>query len=246
MRAHSLVLALAAATAIRPAAAQSRDDVIAFQALVSTPVGALPPMATRTMIGTMQQGASIAVRYGYLGAVPGNGSSGNNFAATVILPAGLGSSLSLTAGAVSQYCGSRAGCGSKLMLGGAGDMRLWSSAMDRTAASPKLTVSLTGELGYAQRSPGSFISGYVGVPVALVGDTRPNRGLQLVGFLTPGFGFANITGAGAANGSGSRYMLGGGVGMFNTASSVMVDAGFQYVGIDNGKTLFGIGVILGR
>ena len=54
---------------------------------------------------------------------------------------------------------------------------------------PLLTVSLDGELGYGNRDPGSYISGYVGAPIALVAR---GSGMQFVPFITPGFGFAHM------------------------------------------------------
>jgi hypothetical protein len=201
------------------------------------------PILTRTMLGVLQEGASIALRHGFRPAIVLNGGEANNFAATAVLPAGLGSSVNLTAGMVSQYC---AGCSMKLMLGGGGDIRIGSTAFGTTPNAPRLTVSLVGELGYSQRDPGSYISGYVGAPVALITNPTRTPGMRFVPFVTPGFGFANITGAGAANGSGSRYLVGGGVALYNPASSVMVDVGFQYVAIPDTRTMFGLAVVLGR
>jgi opacity protein-like surface antigen len=200
------------------------------------------PIATSTMLGVIQNGASFALRFGYLGANVPNGSSGSNFAATAILPAGLGASLALTAGMTSQY---GAEGGSKVMLGAGGDARIMSFALASTANAPSVTLTVNGELGYSQRAVGRHVSGYVGLPITLIPAARPSEGLHFIPFITPGFGFGDLKGAGIIDGSGSRWLVGGGVALFNPASNVMVDFGFQYVGIRSGSTMFGLGVVLG-
>jgi hypothetical protein len=213
--------------------AQSQNDAIAYAGMMSTPVGALSPVMTNTIIDRLQNGASLGLRYGHLSRPF---SSINSIGVTGVLPAGLGSTLSLTAGV--SAC---SGCDAALMLGGGGDIRVYASPFGTTSTSPLVTVTLDGQLGYAHASSTDFISGYVGAPIALVAR---GTGMQFVPFLTPGFGFAQISGGGSS-GSGSIMMLGGGVGVYNTASSVSASVGFQHPFITNGKTMIGLTLTLG-
>jgi hypothetical protein len=240
------VLLLAAAFIARSASAQTLEEVAAYEALIRTPAAAVTPIATRTMMDVLQNGASFAVRYGH---VPGGFLSQqfDNFAVTAVLPAGLGSAFSLTAGTSYQSCYT-SGCGtegSKLMASVGGEMRVWASSMDRTARSPRITATVNGELGYGDGDFGRYISGYVGLPIALVPPAAASGGMRFVPYITPGFGFAERTGSATAKATGSHYLVGGGVGIFNAESNVSVDLGFQYVATRQAKTMFGLGVMLG-
>lgn len=220
-----------------PLHAQTQQDVIAFTGMMQTPAGALAPVMTNTMLNRLQNGASLALRYGHV-------SSGdlapttNSFGVTGVLPVGLGSTLSVTGGLSAYDC---SGCNTALMLGAGGDMRLYGAPFGTTATSPLVTVSLDGQLGYSHVSSTSFFSGYVGAPIALV--ARGN-GMQFAPFITPGFGFAQESVSGSSD-SGTIMMLGGGVGVYNMASNVTVNVGLQHAFITNGNTMLGLTLTLG-
>jgi hypothetical protein len=219
------------------AQAQSADEFATYLSVMRTPAGALAPMLTNTLLDRAQNGASLALRYGNLASGDFNPGS-NTFAVTGILPAGLGSSLNLTGGVITSDC---SGCKAELMLGVGGDIRLMGSAMGNTAASPLFTVSLDGEIGYSNADPGSFVSGYVGAPLALV---QRGTGMQFVPFLTPGFAIGRFSQNGISN-SGTKLMIGGGLGIYNTDSGLIVNVGAQHSFITGGRNTIGINVILG-
>jgi hypothetical protein len=201
------------------------------------PAGAHRPLVTSTLLDRAQNGASLALRYGNLGSGDFNAAS-NTFAVTGLLPAGLGASVNLTGGVITTDC---TGCKAELMLGIGGDMRLLGSSMGSTASSPLFTLSLDGELGYSNRDPGSFVSGYVGVPMALV--PRGN-GMQFVPFLTPGFAVGRVSSNGLST-SGSGLMIGGGLGIYNSLTGVVVNVGAQHSFINGARNTIGIDVLLG-
>jgi hypothetical protein len=234
MTKHLIGAALLACVAA-PLRAQSRNDIIAFVGMMNTPVGALSPVMTPTMIDRLQNGALLALRYGHLSS-NGLTSATNSVGVTGVLPAGLGSTVSLTGGITTCQ-----GCDAGLLLGVGGDIRLYASPFGTTATSPLVTLSLDGQLGYSHVSATNFFSGYVGAPVALVGR---GVGMQFVPFITPGFGFAQESANGASD-SGTIFMLGGGVGAYNKASGVSLSAGFQHPFISNGKTMIGLTLTLG-
>ena len=46
--------------------AQTVEERAVYAALAATPAGALPPMLTNTLVDRLQNGASLALRYGNL------------------------------------------------------------------------------------------------------------------------------------------------------------------------------------
>jgi len=217
--------------------AQTAEEVAMYLSVMRTPAGALGPMLTNTLLDRAQNGASLALRYGNLASGDFNPGS-NTFAVTGILPAGLGSSVNLTGGVITSDC---ANCNAELMLGIGGDLRLLGSTMGSTSTSPLFTLSLDGEIGYSNADPGKFLSGYVGVPLALV---QRGTGMQFVPFLTPGFAIGQLSSGGTST-NGSGLMIGGGLGVYNTDSGVIINVGAQHSFMNGARNTIGINVLLG-
>lgn len=252
------VLAIALSLGVSaPLAAQSAGDYAAYQALVFTPVGALTPVMTSTLTGELQQGVHFAVRYAYMRDVsepfasPLGGSSGfgsaqigaNNFAATAILPAGIGSSISLTAGSFYPTC---ADCKAHLMLGAGGDLRLTSMSTGAQPDSPRIIVGLNGELGFGNPTDAKLLSGAIGMPLSLV---QRGQGMRIAVFVTPQLGLGTVYYSGAAGGgsdSGTRFGVGGGIGVYNPASTLAVSLGAQYFDFPSSTGIYGVTVRLGK
>ena len=245
-------------TVAAPLAAQSAGDYAAYQALVFTPVGALTPVMTSTLTGELQQGVHFAVRYAYMRDVSQPtagpvrlGSSGfesaqlgaNNFAATAVLPAGIGSSISLTAGSFYPSCD---GCKAHLMLGAGGDLRLTSLSTGSQPDSPRVLVGLNGELGFGAPSDAKLLAASIGIPLSLV---QRGQGMRIAVFVTPqvGLGSAYYSDAvGGGSDSGMRFGVGGGIGVYNPASTVAVSLGAQYVDFPSSTGVYGVTVRLGK
>jgi hypothetical protein len=96
-------------------------------------------------------------------------------------------------------------------------------------------------MGFGKPSGTTLLSITGGLPVALVAGGPT---LKIAPFLTPGFGWGRASGGGNSN-SGSRLMLGGGLAIQSTTSSLGANFGFQKVFIQNGETMFGINVTFG-
>ena len=229
------------------------SDDGAYRAIQGTPVGALPPLMTSTILGRLQRYPQFALRYGYLSglAVPGTDQSdkngSNNVAASVVIPLSLGSTVTGTAGiwypSKADVNGDRQ---ASILLGLGGDYRLGSTAITDAAEAPLFTFGLNGDLGFGKPRNATLWSAGVGVPLALV--TR-GQGMQIGTFVVPMIGFGNFDASnqlGGATFSGMRYSLGGGVGFYNQASTVSVNLGFQHVYISGAPTLVGIAVAIGR
>jgi hypothetical protein len=218
--------------------AQTADEIGTYVAISRTPVGALAPMLTNTLINRLQNGVSLSLRYGNLASGDFNATN-HVVGITGILPAGLGASVRLTGGFNMTDCSD---CDPDLMLGVGGDLRLIGSTMGNAATSALWTVSLDGELGYSNLNPGSAFSGYVGAPIALV---QRGQGMQFVPFITPGFAFAQTNGQNVSSTSGTALMLGGGLGIYNMESSVIINVGAQHSFMNGARNTVGINVILG-
>lgn len=103
------------------------------------------------------------------------------------------------------------------------------------------------ELSGSLALDGSALSAGVGFPFAL---PLRSGGITLTLHLTPRFAFGRMSvkvtdselGAEEDAESGTRFMLGGGIGMLFASSGLGVDVGFQRVFIEDGDTLVGIGV----
>lgn len=229
--------------------AQSSGDFAARTALVLTPVGALPPIMTSTIASDAQTNAMVSLRYGYLPSL-GDGSSINNAGATLIFPAGLRSTVSLTGGFFAPTCDE---CNNGLVLGVAGDTRLGDMAFGTRRERSRITFGFNGELGYARSfhsssSDGSLVSAAIGLPIGLVSGGRARDAIRVVPFLTPGFGFGAIRqgDSGGNDLSGTRFMLGGGLGLYSRSSTVALTVGFQYVQFPDADPQIGVALTFGR
>ena len=219
--------------------AQTASDAAAYVALMRTAVAGLPPIATSTILGDHQDGAAFSVRYGNVSAGDITNSL-NNFTATAVLPAGGASSISLTAGASAPSRGSSA-----LVLGIAGDTRLTDLTMSDSRNATLLRVGLNGEFGYSHPSGASLLAGSVGLPFSLITRGGSRDALRLVPFITPAFGFGDLNPEVGTSGSAMKFMLGGGVGIYDRTSSVALNLAFQHPFVDGGTTQFGLGLVLG-
>ena len=221
------------------APAQSFSDVAAYRALMRTAVAGLPPIATSTILGEHQNGAEFSVRYGSVAGGELTGSF-NNFVATALLSGGGASSASLTAGISAPGRGASA-----LVLGIGGDTRLTDLPMSDSRNSTLLRVGLSGEFGLSKPSNATLLAGSVGLPLSLVSRGGGPGDLRIVPFLTPAFGFGDFNPDNGDSGSGMKFMLGGGAGIYNRSSSVALNIAFQHIFVDGGQTEFGLGLVLG-
>jgi opacity protein-like surface antigen len=232
----SLVAAAAAAQA--PVSANAH---VGYTGLIHTPVALLPQIPTRTMVGGVPSGVALSLRYGYLGRGERNNKT-NAFGVSAVLPAGMGSTVSVTGGFYRGDCPDPE-CRNILMLGAGGDMRVASMPFGVTGS--RVTFTVNGDLGWSAREfDTGYISGHVGLPVALVPGTG-STGMRFAPYVTPGFGFVRASerrSGTTTNHSGSRFTFGGGVAMYNPASSMMFHLGAMTVPVSDGEVMLGAGL----
>ena len=231
---RGLVAALALGAAISTAAAplHAQDDVedyIAYFALLTTPKGALSPLAPA------EARSALTFRYGrneVLDVAGEDGGAFNNFGLTFSPRMGPGR-LDLTLGAVT--CD---GCDGNILAEVGYEGTLLTSPM----GTGSLTFGVRPAFGYGRSTEsgvnGNSMSLSGELPVALnVGAGTAGR-LSL--FVTPGFAWGRMSEDGESI-DGTRPMLSGGA-HFGTAGGFGVTAGVQKVFIDEGKATLGIGV----
>jgi len=226
-----------------PLLAQTFNQSATYFALMRTSVAGLPPVATSTLLGDLQDGVALGIRYGY---VPSGMEfpSFNNVGLTAVIPTGTASTVSITGGISSP---SRDGSDAWIVGAGA-DLRLTDWAFSQGRSAPHLRVTVNGQLDYSKPRESSLIAGSVGLPLSIVRPNRPKAEMQVVPFLIPSFAFGNFNpddDTGLPHESGARFMIGGGLGLYNRSSSVAVNFGFQYVAVENGQVQLGVVLTLG-
>lgn len=233
MRAAFLAVALAVLPGVRATHAQDIGDVVAYAALISTPAAGLAPVPASYMTGERQTSVGLAARYGRLSD---EGLTRNVVAADVTFPLGKGSA-GLVAGYLNNSCD---GCNGYFTAAAHAEAPLASAG---SASSGLFTAGLSGTLGVAKPSGGTILSLSADLPLAV--SVAAGRA-RIVPFIAPGFGFGRASGGGESE-SGTRFMLGGGVGLMDIAPGLGMSVGAKRVFLDGAKTVFGVGLSwLGR
>jgi hypothetical protein len=220
----------------------SPGEARAFAALRASHIGALTPLMTPAMVSRTLNGAQLGVRYGLRDE---SGIRTQSIAGTALFGIGIQSSLLLTAGVSDADCAS---CNPAMLLGIGGDMRVYEGG-DVAGGGSSLTVTVSGELGYAQLKPDkAFVLG-VGAPITLSLAAGGREGMRFVPFVTPVFGIGQTSapcpGVMVCDQSGTRWVLGGGIGVWNPLSSVSASIGVNQVMLSGAKPVFGINVAFG-
>lgn len=238
------LIPLCAGLLVLPAvsAAQSGDQR-ALIAIRATHIGALTPLVTPAMLSRRLNGMQLGLRYGWREE---EGIGTQALALSGILGLGLASSVALTAGVSDADCSS---CSPALMLGFGGDLRVVEMG-DLMAGSASLTVAVGGEFGYAQLKPSDETGVALGIsaPVTLT-FAATQEGLRFAPFVTPLFGIGSTslgcTGLTSCEESGIRFVLGGGVAVWNPLSVVSASLAVNYVFAEDGEPVYGVSVQLG-
>lgn len=235
------VVALAA-FASQASAQPTEKDYAAHAALMATPHGALPAVASPLMAGEARTPAALDVRYGrYSVDYPLVGSLatstiglGGNFAIGERGRMGLMFGRSTTEDIP----------GSVMMAGVDYSMSLFSRPV-ATSTTSSLNIGLHPALGYGSPSEGngSAMSLALDVPVSYAFGTK--TGMQFVSFLAPGMGYGRAD-DGLESLSGTRSTLGGGVALLNIGNGVGVNLGFRKVFLDEAPTQWGLGMSWSR
>jgi hypothetical protein len=223
----------------------SESDARAFVALRASHLGALTPLMTPAMIGRQLNGAQLGLRYGLRDE---DNLRTQSVAGSGIFALGLRSTVTLTAGVTDGDCAS---CSPALLLGLGADARVYEGG-DPLGTGTSLSLALSGDVGYAQLKPGddAALALGIGIPVTLSLATGGRDGMHVVPYFTPIFGIGSTNEACAAlivdcDRSGTRWVLGGGLGIWNPMTNISASIGVNQVMLSGAKPVFGVNVILG-
>ena len=218
-----------------PVAAQSVSDAAAYFALVSAPQGAVPPILSEPMLGRVMRSMDVALRYGHVGL---DGGSLNSYDVRLGFPLGTKSMFGVNAGYQDLSC--QGGCDGHVMIGANVEGRLTSASVGSGTDAAKLTVGLNGEVGLGRRADITVVGFTAGLPIALLAGTPTMR---IAPFLTPAIGVGHLS-TDTDSETGTRFLLGGGVTFESLTSGIGANVGFQKVFLNQGKTMFGVSLIL--
>lgn len=219
-----------------------------YVAILGTPIGSLPPLATYTLTGLAQRSPEVVARYGFvedmaLPLAPDSGGhdahSLSSFALTGVFPIDLGGTVSLTLGLSNQQC---SGCtGARFMGSLDGDYRLWSTAIDNAANARRFTVAVNGGIGVGNPATGTAWTGNVGFPLSFT--VGAESGTQVIPFITPNVVLVTTSGSSESDAIHSlRGAITGGALLFNAKSELGASVGIMYIFVP--KTQVGLGVSL--
>ena len=219
----------------------SEKDIAAAAALMATPHGALPAVASPLMAGEAGKGAALDIRYGRYSIEAGD----EDIAVNNI---GIGGSFAAgERGRIGLMLG-RSSCsdcdGSTTMAGVDYSMALFSRPVGASTTS-SLNIGLHPAFGYGKPSEGegSAMSFALDVPVSFAVGTK--TGMQVVSFLAPGMGYGRMS-DGEESVSGTRTTLGGGVALLNIGNNIGVNLGFRKVFLEEAPTQWGLGMSWSR
>jgi hypothetical protein len=244
MQRTALVVA-ALVGAAGPALGQS--DFWAAQALIVSPIGAITPLMSPGMIGRHLDGVQLAFRYSYRQEDPDIYTQGGALTAT--FSPSLRSSVSISAGMRDANCTS---CAGQPMLGAGADMRVYEGA-NFVGRGTGVSLSVSGDVGYG-RLTGSGLNAFslgIGTPVTASYANGGQEALHVVAFATPIFGIGQVNDAGClipgcdSDPNGTRFVLGGGLGIWNPMTSLSAFIGLNRVMDESQKTIYGVGIVIG-
>lgn len=242
------LIVCAAGTAARAQTTPPARGYREYLAILGTPIGSLPPLATYTILGAAQASPQVVARYGFISDIteplaPATGGhaahSLDSFGLTGILATGLGGTVSATAGLSNERC---TGCtGSRFMGSIGGDYRILATPINNTGV--RLNLSVNGELGFGNPVDGTAWTADLGIPLAF--NIGERTGTSIIPFVTPSFAFLNASSDSLSTVHAGRLLIGGGVALFNAKSALGANLGFQYVFVSHTQVQIGVGLTYG-
>jgi hypothetical protein len=226
-----LVVGLAMSVPRDAAAQPSENDIAAYAALISTPVGLLSPIMVSP--GTKGEKAfnTVSARYSRFTS---DGFDANGFGGSIYHQAGVNAAVSGTIGyGVAADCSTDCG----LMVAGV-DLHstLWNNASAKSTTA--MSINFQGSIGYGNASDGTSMSVAGAFPLGLaVSQTDKSR---FSAFVAPGFGWGRMSPEGGTAESGTRPMVGAGAAWL-AAAGWGLHASFQKIIIEDGGNSFGLG-----
>lgn len=235
------VVAILLTSVARPVSAQSAGQLGAWNSLMVSPFGALPPSVTSSN-ERFRRSTEVRLRYGRW-KYDDDDVAHNNVGVTLAreLPFGT-TELALTGAYLSLQCG---GCTDWIIAG----LELESTFWRRTFSPGRIghvteTIGLRSSVGGARNSgteKSHAGSAALAAPIGLGIATGGSSYLDLA--VLPGLGYGRISGIAGADG-GVRPSIGAGL-AWRLGSGFGIETGVQKVLIDGGPVQIGVGLSLG-
>ena len=228
------IVTVAAATMLVASANTARAQdvdlgaIVAYAALNTTPIGALPPALSSSMLNGTAEGWGLQTRYGYMSV---GESALHNLGIGVDFRAPWSGNVGITLG---YGMPGEEGAESYMMLGAGWQSRITSSDV----GGAKLNVGVQTDLGYSKHDDVNAIAAAFSVPVAFVAGSGS---WSYAPFLSPGFGFGRLSDE-IGSESGTRFLLGGGIALNSPSRGMAFNVGVQKVFIEEGDVQFGVGL----
>ena len=225
------------------ASAQSEKDVAAYLALMSTPHGSMPAVASPLMAGEARTGFALDARYGRY-SFEGSDVTTNTFGLGGNFAAGERGRMGIMLGRSAADCDD---CGSTLMGGVDYSMSLFSRPVGASTTS-SLNIGVHPAFGFGKISDDAdtdvnAMSFALDIPVSYAYGLK--SGMQIVSFLAPGMGYGRLS-AEDESLSGTRTSVGGGIGLLNIGNGLGVNLGFRKVFLEEAPTQWGLGMSWNR
>lgn len=237
VRAAALGLVMCVGLAGRGIAAQDASDSAAYRALTQTPAGALTPLFDASITGQRARSVAVHVRYGIMSF--DSHEYTHDFGLSVVIPVG-SASLSATGGYYFPNCTDNA-CHSHIMGSLGLDQNLVAIGLGRGSDHESATfdIGLSAQVGFANPSDTTLVSGAISLPVSLV---PAPRGLRLVPYVSPGVGVGVVHPDGGTE-AGLQFMFNAGVGLL--ARGFTANVALSRVFLPDGNWLVGVGFSFG-
>ncbi|HEY7894241.1 MAG TPA: hypothetical protein VIC24_05030 [Gemmatimonadaceae bacterium] len=214
---------------------QDSSDSAAYRALTQTPAGALGPLFDVSVTGERARSLTVHARYGIMSF--DSHEYTHDFGVSVVLPVG-SAELSATGGYYWPNCTDNA-CNSHIMASVGVAQNLVAIPTGRGSERATFDVGLTAQLGFANPSDTTLVSGAISLPVSLV---PAPRGLRLVPYVAPGVGVGLIR-PDSGTEAGLQFMFAAGVGML--APGFTANVALSRVFLNGGNWLVGVGFSVG-
>jgi hypothetical protein len=130
-------------------------------------------------------------------------------------------------------------------MGGVDYSRTLMSRPVGASTTTNFSLGIHPAFGYAKpdEGEGSAMSFAVDMPVGMSFDM--SNGMQVVSFLSPGYGYGRLSAEDESE-SGTRPVMGGGVGLLNIGGGLGVNIGFRKIFLDEAPTQWGLGLSWNR
>ena len=220
---------------VQPAQAQEASDLAAFLGLSATPYGALPAVVSPSMTGN--KGQVWDFRYGRF-SFDGSDVTVNTFGAGGNFAVGARGRLGIDVGY--QTCED---CDGSIMGGVDYNINLVQHRLGAAANSSSMIIGFRPAFGYGKPEDASAMSLSAEFPISMT--FKVGTRTHMVPFLSPALGWGRVSAEDESE-SGTKTVLGGGLGFTNVVGNVGLNIGFRKIFVEDAPTQWGLGMSWSR